>query len=74
MKSIDHNERQFTIIIEKEEEGGFSGQCLEMPGVISQGESLDELKKNISKALQMALEYLKEKTKNKNHEIISINT
>lgn len=73
MESIEHKGRQFTIIIQKEDEGGYSGQCLEIPGVISQGESLDELKKNITEAIQLALEYLKDKTKNNNYEIISIN-
>ena len=73
MESIDHKGRLFTIIIQKEDEGGFCGQCLEIPGVISQGESLDELKKNISKAIRMTLEYLKDKAKNENHQLISIN-
>ena len=30
---------KYTIILEKEEEGGYSAQCLELPGAISQGET-----------------------------------
>ena len=32
--------RKFTVRYE-EEEGGYSGQCLELPGAISQGENLE---------------------------------
>ncbi|MER5175720.1 MAG: type II toxin-antitoxin system HicB family antitoxin [Candidatus Nitrosocosmicus sp.] len=35
--------RQFTIRYQSEEEGGFSGQCLELPGAISQRETIEEL-------------------------------
>ena len=37
--------RHFTIRYNEEEEGGFSGQCLEIPGAISQGETLEEFKR-----------------------------
>jgi hypothetical protein len=37
--------RKFNILIKKESEGGYSGQCFELPGAISQGETIDELKK-----------------------------
>jgi len=36
-------------------EGGFSGRCLELPGAISQGETLEELKVNITDAIQLML-------------------
>jgi predicted RNase H-like HicB family nuclease len=35
--------------------GGFSGRCLELPGAISQGETLGELKVNITDAIQLML-------------------
>ena len=38
-----------------ETEGGFSGSCLELPGAIRQGETLDELKVNITDAIQLML-------------------
>ncbi len=35
--------RQFTIRYQaEEEEGGFGGQCLELPEAISQGETIEE--------------------------------
>ena len=36
--------RKFTVRYEEEEGGGYSGRCLELPGAISQGENLEELK------------------------------
>jgi predicted RNA binding protein YcfA (HicA-like mRNA interferase family) len=35
---------KYTIAYTEEAEGGFSGRCLELPGAISQGETLEELK------------------------------
>ena len=46
----------FTILVEKEDEGGYSGQCLEMPSAISQGETMDELKQNIREAIELVLQ------------------
>ena len=36
---------KYTIFYEPEEEGSYSGRCLELPAAISQGETLEELKK-----------------------------
>jgi len=46
----------FTILVEKEDEGGYSGQCLEMPSAISQGETMDELKQNMQEAVELVLQ------------------
>lgn len=46
----------YTILVEPEDEGGFSGQCLELPSAISQGESLDELEKNMREAIDLVLQ------------------
>jgi predicted RNase H-like HicB family nuclease len=46
---------KYTIVYTEEAEGGFSGRCLELPGAISQGETLEELKVNISDAVQLML-------------------
>jgi len=43
---------KYTIILEKEEEGGHSAQCLELPGAISQGETKGEALKNIEEAVE----------------------
>lgn len=45
------NNKTFTIIFQNEDESGFSGQCLEILGAISQSESLKELKKNMKQAI-----------------------
>ena len=39
-----------------EDEGWFVGRIIEVPGVFSQGESLEELKENINDAYKLALE------------------
>lgn len=54
---------KYTIILEKEEEGGYSAQCLELPGAISQGESKEEAIENIKVAIELVLETLNLETK-----------
>jgi predicted RNase H-like HicB family nuclease len=46
---------KYPIVYTEEPEGGFSGRCLELPGVISQGETLEELKVNMVDAIQLML-------------------
>ena len=46
----------YTILVENEDEGGFSGQCLELPSAISQGETMDELEKNMREAIDLVLQ------------------
>ncbi len=40
----------FTVIL-REEEKGYSVQCIELPGCISQGETREEALKNITEAI-----------------------
>lgn len=54
------SKRQFTVRYQEEEDGGDSGQCLEIPGAISQGETLEELKENMKDAISLILESIKE--------------
>ncbi|RCV63759.1 putative nuclease of the RNAse H fold, HicB family [Methanophagales archaeon] len=54
---------KYTIILEKEEEGGYSAQCLELPGAISQGESKEEARNNIREAIEAVLEVLNQEVK-----------
>jgi predicted RNase H-like HicB family nuclease len=65
---------KYTIIMEKEEEGGYSAQCLELPGAISQGESKEEAIDNIKIAIELVLEALEQETKrlSKNTEISKV--
>ena len=54
---------KYTIILEKEEEGGYSAQCLELLGAISQGETKDETLRNIKEAIEAVLEVLSQEIK-----------
>ncbi len=54
---------KFTVVLEKEEEGGYSVQCLELPGAISQGETKEEALRNIKEAIELVLEVIKEEAK-----------
>ncbi|MBQ7196005.1 MAG: type II toxin-antitoxin system HicB family antitoxin [Synergistaceae bacterium] len=48
---------KYTISIHKDtQEGGFWGECLELPGCYSQGESVEDLMNNIREAVELYLE------------------
>ena len=47
---------KFTIILREELEGGYSAQCVELPGAISQGETRKETLTNIREAIEGYLE------------------
>ena len=64
--------RKFTIVIQEEPEGGYTGKCLELRGAISYGKTVDELKKNMKEAISLVLETLNEETQSKRKEIIEI--
>lgn len=66
------SDRKFTILIKKESEGGYSGQCLELPGAISQGETMDELKENMVDAIHLVLEYIESKAKAEKRTVVEI--
>ncbi|MFZ0511621.1 MAG: type II toxin-antitoxin system HicB family antitoxin [Candidatus Nitrosopolaris sp.] len=51
---------KYTIVYTEEVEGGFSGRCLELPGAISQGETLEDLKVNMVDAIQLILDSIYE--------------
>ncbi|MBN1455599.1 MAG: type II toxin-antitoxin system HicB family antitoxin [Methanomicrobia archaeon] len=54
---------KYAVILEKEEEGGYSAQCLELPGAISQGETKEEALRNIKEAIEAVLEVLTQEAK-----------
>jgi predicted RNase H-like HicB family nuclease len=47
---------KFTVVLREEPEGGYSTQCLELPGAISQGENREEALNNIREAIEGYLE------------------
>ena len=55
--------RTFHVIIEQDEDGGYVGKVPELQGCLSQGNTLDELMKNIREAIELCLEVQAEKDK-----------
>jgi predicted RNase H-like HicB family nuclease len=50
----------FTAVFEPAEEGGYVAFVEEVPGAISQGETLDEARENLKEALELMLEVNRE--------------
>jgi predicted RNase H-like HicB family nuclease len=46
----------YTVIVYDAEEGGYWAEVAELPGCVSQGDSLDELERNIREAIQSWLQ------------------
>jgi predicted RNase H-like HicB family nuclease len=57
---MSNNNLQYTIIIQAAEEGGYVAFAPSLPGCMSQGETLDEAKKNIIDAIVGYLDVLLE--------------
>ena len=55
---------QFTFLLEKDDDGGYTARCLELKGVYGQGETEEEALKEIQTALNIALNFYKEKFRN----------
>jgi predicted RNase H-like HicB family nuclease len=47
---------------------------LELPGAISQGETLEDLKTNMADAINLVLEYIKDRAKKEKSKIMEITT
>jgi predicted RNase H-like HicB family nuclease len=56
MKAAKVSQGKFTVILRKEEEGGYTVQCVELPGAISEGDTKKEALGNIREAIQGYLE------------------
>jgi predicted RNase H-like HicB family nuclease len=50
---------KYTVILEPQDEGGFTVQCLELPGAISEGETREEALANIKEAIGLIREVSK---------------
>jgi len=48
---------EIKIIIEEQDEGGFTVYVPSLPGCISQGESIEEALKNIREAIELYLDF-----------------
>jgi predicted RNase H-like HicB family nuclease len=51
---------KYTVVLEPQDEGGFTARCLELPGAITQGETRREAIENIKEAIGLILEVLRE--------------
>jgi len=48
--------KKFTVLLREEPEGGYSAQCVELPGAISEGKTRKETLANIKEAIEGYLE------------------
>ena len=66
--------RRFTILVQEEPEGGFTGRCLELRGAVSYGKTMKELKANMKDAITLVLDVLEEEANKGNYrkEVIEI--
>ncbi len=60
----------FTVLIEKDEDGMFVAEVLDLKGCYTQGETMEEIQKNIKEVIQLCLKTQKDKTTS--HEFIGI--
>jgi predicted RNase H-like HicB family nuclease len=58
---------KYTVILEPQEEGGYTVRCVELPGAISEGETKAEALENIKEAIGLILEVLHEDLQSLNH-------
>ena len=48
---------KYTVIIQQDPKSGwYSGQCLQVPEAITQGETIDELLENMKEAIELEME------------------
>ena len=62
MKSKKLKHIEFNAIIEKSDDGWYVGQLEELPEVISQGKTVQELKQNLQDALDLVISNARETT------------
>jgi len=51
----------FKVVLEPQEEGGYTAYAPTLPGCVSQGETRDEAMANIKEAIELYLESLRER-------------
>ena len=62
-EELESKRMEYTIIIQKNANGWYTGQCKQIPEAISQGETIEELKENMADAIKMVIDYKKEETR-----------
>jgi predicted RNase H-like HicB family nuclease len=64
---------KYTILLKKQAEGGFTAQCLEVPGAISQGETREEAIANAREALELVLDVIREEAQKEKQQLVTVN-
>ena len=64
-KGEHHRIREFTVVIEKDENGIYVTSVPELPGCQTQAETLDELSRRIKEAIELYIEVEAEKGQEK---------
>ena len=54
---------KMTAVFQPAAEGGYVAWLEEMPGVMTQGETMDEARDNLRDAFQLSVEYLRERSR-----------
>jgi len=62
----------FRVVVEKDESGYYVGEVPALPGCLSQGKTIEELKANITEAIEGWLEVMNDKAKKKNNQVFEI--
>ena len=57
---MPRTKRKFTVVLEPEEDRGYSVHCPALPGCVSQGDNRREALENIKEAIQLVLETLED--------------
>jgi predicted RNase H-like HicB family nuclease len=62
----------FRVVVEKDESGYYVGEVPALPGCLSQGKTVEELKVNIAEAIEGWLEVMNDKAKKRNAQMFEI--
>ncbi len=59
-------------MIKEAEEGGYLARCIELPQVHTEGETMEEVRKNMRDALNLALDHFRAKAKKEKGQVVEI--
>jgi len=62
----------FKIIVEKDESGYYVGEVPALPGCFSQGKTIEELRVNITEAIEGWLEVMNDRAKKGNAQVFEV--
>ena len=63
---------KYTVVLEPQEEGGYTVRCLELPGAISQGETKEVALMKIKEAIGLVFEVLRQELQVENAEVLKV--